>query len=178
MTMERLIIGSLQTNCYILESNTIGLVIDPGAEPEKIIRAVSGFKIKLILATHRHYDHIDALTEVKKATGAQAAIHLLDWVDDFNLKLQDGQRIEFGNEQITVLHTPGHTPGGCCFLTGNDLFSGDTLFPGGPGNTSFSSDDEKTIYKSIREKLMKLPDEIRVYPGHGSDTTIGQERGL
>lgn len=178
MTMEHLIVGSLQTNCYILESNKIGLVIDPGAEPEKIIKAVSGLKIQLILATHQHFDHINALKEIKKATHAKAAIHHLDWIDGFDMRLEHGQRIQLGSEYITVLHTPGHTPGGCCFLAGNDLFSGDTLFPGGPGNTSFSADDEQIILKSIREKLLKLPNETKVYPGHGLATTIGQERGL
>lgn len=178
MVFERLVVGSLESNCYILKSSNTGIIIDPGAEPDKIINAASGLEIQLILATHRHYDHIDALTEVKKATGAQAAICLLDWVDDFDLKLQDGQRIEFGNEQITVLHTPGHTPGGCCFFIGTDLFSGDTLFPGGHGNISFRGGDQQMILKSIKEKLMVLPDETKVYPGHGPGTTIGQERSL
>lgn len=178
MVFERLVVGGLESNCYILKSVDIAIIIDPGAEPDKIIKAASGIEIQLILATHRHYDHIDALTEVKKATGAQAAIHPLDWTHGFDLKLQDGQIIEFGDEKITVLHTPGHTPGGCCFIIGTDLFSGDTLFPGGYGNVSFRGGDEQAILKSIKEKLMVLSDQIKVYPGHGPGTTIGQERRL
>ncbi len=178
MTFEQLIVGGLETNCYILKTENMRIIIDPGAEPEKIIKSVAGCEVKLILATHRHYDHITALKEVKKSTGAQAAIHSIDWLPEFDLRLEDGQRIEFGRTQITVIHTPGHTPGGCCFLTDDILFSGDTLFPGGPGNTSFSGGSEQMILKSIREKLLILPDDTKVYPGHGPSTTIGRERNL
>ena len=178
MTIKQLIVGSLETNCYILKSNKTGIIIDPGTESKRIIEAVSDSEIQLILATHRHYDHIDALTDVKKAVNAKAAIHSLDWVDGFDVKLEDGQKIAFNRHEIAVIHTPGHTPGGCCFLIGSDLFSGDTLFPGGPGNTSFPGGDEQAIFKSIKEKLLVLPDETKVYPGHGPATTIGAERGL
>lgn len=173
---EQLVVGGLETNCYIIKEGRIGLIIDPGDEPKKIINAVAGLEINLILATHRHFDHISALIEVKKSTKAKAAIHPLDWTSDFDLKLEDGQQILVGNQQINIIHTPGHTPGGCCFLVGDILFSGDTLFPGGPGSTSFGS--EQTIYRSIKEKLLILPDTTKVYPGHGAPTTIGQERGL
>lgn len=178
MTFKQLIVGSLETNCYILKADTIGIIIDPGAEPKKIIKTVAGDKIKLILATHRHYDHITALKEVKQATDAKAAIHALDWMPEFDLRLRDGQKIELGQYQITVIHTPGHTPGGCCFLVEDILFSGDTLFPGGPGNTSFAGGSEQVILKSIRKKLLVLPDDTKVYPGHGPSTTIGKERSL
>jgi len=178
MKIEQLIVGGLETNCYILKTENIGIIIDPAAEPKKIIKTVAGDEIKLILATHRHYDHITALKEVKEATNAKAAIHPLDWMPEFDLKLKDGQKIEFAKHQITVLHTPGHTPGGCCFLVGDILFSGDTLFPGGPGNTSFPGGSEQAILKSIREKLLILPDDTKVYPGHGPATTIGKERRL
>ncbi len=178
MNFERLIVGSLETDCYILKAGKIGLIIDPGDEPEKIIKVVTGFEIKLILATHNHFDHINALKEVKKSTMSKAAIHPLDWTSEFDLKLEDGQQIEFGQERIKVIHTPGHTPGGCCFLVSDILFSGDTLFPGGPGNTLLPGGDEQAILSSIREKLLILPDKTKVYPGHGPSTTIGQERGL
>lgn len=178
MTFERLIVSALETNCYILKSGKFGIIIDPGAEAKKIIEKASGLDIILILLTHSHSDHIGALQEVKEAFKASAAVHQLDWRPGFDLKLEDNQEIEFGEARLRVLHTPGHTPGGCCFLTGKDLFSGDTLFPDGHGNISFPGGDEQAILRSIREKLLKLPDETNVYPGHGQSTTIGRERGL
>jgi len=178
MVFERIIVGGLNTNCYILKSDNSGIIIDPGAEPQRIIKAVAGVKIQLILISHRHYDHTEGLKSIKAATKAPAAIHPADWSDGFDQKLHDGQIINFGDEKIKVIHTPGHTPGGCCFLIKNILFSGDTIFPGGPGNTSFSGGDERAILKSIKEKLLVLPDETEVYPGHGPATTIGRERSL
>lgn len=178
MVIDTLIVGGLQTNCYILKTDAHGIIIDPGAEPDRIKRAVSDLKVDLILATHRHYDHVDALQDIKTVTHAPSAIHTDDWIDGFDIELNDGHTIPFGTDTIRVIHTPGHTPGGCCFLLGAKLFSGDTLFPGGPGNTAFSGGNDKAIYKSIREKLMILPDTTCVFPGHGPSTTIGAERGL
>ncbi|MCK4235067.1 MBL fold metallo-hydrolase [candidate division WOR-3 bacterium] len=178
MTFERLIVGGLGTNCYILKSGNIGIIIDPGAEAKRIIGKASGLDIILILLTHGHSDHIGALEEVKEAVGAPIAIHPFDWIEGCDIELKDNQEIKFGEDELIVIHTPGHTPGGCCFLVGEILFSGDTLFPNGYGNTSFSGGDEQAILKSIRERLLALPDETEVYPGHGKSTTIGRERGL
>ncbi|RKX71227.1 MBL fold metallo-hydrolase [candidate division WOR-3 bacterium] len=178
MIFDRVIVGGLATNCYILRSGDCGIIIDPGDEAERILKKARGLKIELILATHNHFDHITALSAVKEKTGARAAIHPNDWTDGFDERLEDGERIRFGDDELLVIHTPGHTPGGCCFLVGGDLFSGDTLFPGGPGNTSFPGGDEAAIYQSIRTKLMVLPDGVRVHPGHGPSTTIGAERHL
>jgi hydroxyacylglutathione hydrolase len=178
MELERIVVGGLENNCYILKSHETGIIIDPGDEPQKILNAVGGLDIVLILATHRHFDHITAMRKVKEALGKRAAIHKLDWVSGFDEEIQDGQMIEFGHDKLGVIHTPGHTPGSCCFLVKDLLISGDTLFPNGPGNTSFPGGDEKTILRSIREKLMVLPDETIVYPGHGPKTTIGKERSL
>jgi glyoxylase-like metal-dependent hydrolase (beta-lactamase superfamily II) len=178
MKFERMVVAGFETNCYILKSGEKGIIIDPGAEGERIIKAASDLDILLILVTHRHSDHIGALKQVKKVFKVKGAIHPLDWIKDCDIKLDDEQIIDFGEETIKVMHTPGHTPGGCCFLVGEVLFSGDTLFPNGPGNTSFSGGDTEAIYRSIREKLMVLPDETKVYPGHGLPTTIGRERGL
>ncbi len=178
MDITRIIVGGLDNNCYLVRSDGQGVIIDPGAEAEKIIKAAKDTKIELILATHRHFDHISALQAVKHATGAKAAIHARDRVVGIDAELEDGQVIEFGTETLKVIHTPGHTPGGCCFLMRDRLFSGDTLFPNGPGNTSFPGGDEQAILRSIREKLMVLPDATIVYPGHGDETTIGRERAL
>jgi glyoxylase-like metal-dependent hydrolase (beta-lactamase superfamily II) len=178
MIFECLIVGGLETNCYILKSGNSGIIIDPGAEAKRIIEKASGLDIIVILLTHGHSDHIGALQEVKEAFNARTAVHQLDWRPGFDLELEDNQKIEFEQDRLKVLHTPGHTPGGCCFLVGNILFSGDTLFPNGHGNTSFSGGDERAILKSIREKLLILPDETEVHPGHGEPTTIGRERGL
>jgi glyoxylase-like metal-dependent hydrolase (beta-lactamase superfamily II) len=178
MVFDRLVVGSFESNCYVLKSGSEGLIIDPGAEAEKVIKVASHLDIALILVTHRHSDHVGALQQVKDAFKVKAAIHPLDWREGFDHKLHDGETITFGQDTARVIHTPGHTPGGCCFLVGNDLFSGDTLFPNGPGNTSFPGGDTEAIYRSIREKLMVLPDETNVYPGHGLPTTIGRERSL
>jgi hydroxyacylglutathione hydrolase len=178
MTVDKIVVGGIEANCYILVSNGIGIIVDPGDEAEKILRRIDDIEIKIILATHRHFDHITALGKVKRALGKKAAIHRLDWVAGFDEELRDGQVITFGDEKLKVIHTPGHTPGGCCFLIGNVLISGDTLFPNGPGNTSFPGGDERAILDSIRDKLMVLRDETVVYPGHGPETTIGKERAL
>lgn len=178
MEFDRLIVGSIETNCYILRSGNEAIIIDPGAEGQLIIKAASGLAVQLIVVTHLHGDHIGALDEVKKRFAVPAAIHELDWRPLFERKLTDGETINFGTETARVIHTPGHTPGGCCLLVGNDLFSGDTLFPNGPGNTSFPGGDTDAIYRSIRGKLMVLPDETNVHPGHGLPTTIGKERTL
>jgi hydroxyacylglutathione hydrolase len=178
MDIKRIVVGGLDNNCYVLISEKKGIIIDPGDEAKRIIAAVQDFSIEMILATHRHFDHITALKSVKDATRANTAIHPLDWVDGFDLELKDGQLIKFGAEMLKVIHTPGHTPGGCCFLAGENLFSGDTLFPNGPGNTMFPGGNEQDILRSIRERLMVLPDATTVYPGHGPETTIGGERAL
>jgi hydroxyacylglutathione hydrolase len=178
MDIERIIVGALESNCYVLKSAHKGMIIDPGDEAAKIIRAIQDIQVEMILATHRHFDHITALEKVKSATGVKAAIHTLDWVTGFDLELKDGQVVEFGAEKLRVIHTPGHTPGGCCFLVRDKLFSGDTLFSNGRGNTMFPGGDEKAILESIRKKLLRLPDETVVYPGHGPETTIGNERAL
>lgn len=178
MIIEKIVVGGLETNCYILRSNNFGVIVDPGEEAEKILAKVGDLEIMIILATHRHFDHIAALGKVRQVLGKKAAIHTLDWMAGFDEALHDGQTIEFGDEVLRVIHTPGHTPGGCCFLVGNVLVSGDTLFPNGPGNTSFAGGDERAIMCSIRNKLMVLPDQTMVYPGHGPRTTIGKEREL
>lgn len=178
MKIKRIVVGGLQANCYVLQSEKDAIIVDPGGEAEKIAGAVQNLTTKMILVTHGHFDHIGALHRIKQIVKAEAAIHPQDWCPGFDIKLVDGQIIEFGAETLKVIHTPGHTPGGCCFLIGLHLLSGDTLFPNGPGNTMFPGGDEQAILRSIRDRLMPLPDDTRVYPGHGAGTTIGKERAL
>jgi hydroxyacylglutathione hydrolase len=178
MRIKKLVVGILQTNCYILAGEQKGIIIDPGEEADRILDEVGDLQIDLILLTHNHFDHIRALPAVIKATSAEVAIHTLDKIDAANRELKDGEKISFDGKEILVMHTPGHTPGSCCFCLGECLFSGDTLFAGGWGNTVFPGGDEEAIFKSIREKIMRLPDSTIVYPGHGDSTTIGEERSL
>jgi glyoxylase-like metal-dependent hydrolase (beta-lactamase superfamily II) len=179
--LKRLEVGSFENNCYILicPHTREGVIIDPAAEAEKIIRAIQGASVKYILMTHGHMDHIGALEEVQDATHAPVGIHeqealALRRKPDFFL--QDGQVLTFGEVSLKALHTPGHSPGAVCFLSGKTLFSGDTIFPNGPGNTSIPRADSQEILRSIRSKIFTLPDDTIIYPGHGLETTVGREK--
>jgi len=202
MIVKMLVVGPLASNCYIVGSSSTkqGMIIDPGAEAGTILRTVQqmGLSISLIVVTHAHIDHIDALRAVKERTNALFAIHeaekgLLSTATPVGVLaslgltafksppqpdrlLKDGDRIDVGDLHFEVLHTPGHSPGGICLLGHGVVFSGDTLFNFGIGRTDFAGGSYELLMKSIREKLMVLPDETVVYPGHGPSTTIGDER--
>ena len=172
--------GPYNNNGYIVvcpETNE-GIIIDTPAEPEKLIAEIGDTQIKLILITHGHQDHLLGFSEIKSevqtivAAGENDA-SLLPTPPDLGLK--DGAMIQFGHRSIRAISTPGHTDGSTCFLIGNHLFSGDTLFPGGPGK-SRSPEAFRQEIDSITKKLLVLPDDTPVYPGHGDDTTIGQAR--
>jgi len=172
--------GPYNNNGYIVicpETNE-GIIIDTPAEPEKLLGAIGDVQIKSILITHKHQDHLLGFDEITGAVQVPVGIGTDD-ADGLprppQIDLKDGMVIKFGNQEMTVLDTPGHTEGATCFLIGKHLFSGDTLFPGGPGKTR-SPEAFQQVVDSITKKLLVLPDDTAVYPGHGDDTTIGKAR--
>jgi hydroxyacylglutathione hydrolase len=201
MIIKMLVVGPLASNCYIVGSSATkqGMIIDPGADADTIMRTVqqTGLSISIIVITHAHMDHVGALREVQQKTNAQFAIHeaekgfvfstpmrMLTSLGVSPIKspprpdrlLKDGDLIDLGDLHFEVLYTPGHSSGGICLLGHGVVFSGDTLFKLGIGRTDFPGMSHERLMKSIREKLMVLPDETIVYPGHGPATTIGDER--
>jgi hydroxyacylglutathione hydrolase len=202
MIIERVVVSPFATNCYIVgsESSREGIIIDPGDESKVILKKVSdlGLDIKLIVLTHGHIDHIGALKDIKEATGAEMAIHTDD-AQSLRGKggliismlvsglpypkppppdrlLKDGDGLNVADLHLRVLHTPGHTPGGICLAGEGVVFSGDTLFNFGIGRTDLPGGSYRQLMESIHTKLMVLPDDTTVYPGHGPETTIGAER--
>ncbi len=199
MLFHQLSLGHLGTNCYVLadESNKAAAIIDAPTDAETILSFLTeqGYTLSDIVLTHGHYDHILALRDLKEATGAKVSIHengvpfLTDGM--YNLchhvghawtpitpdrLLHDGDILTLGGEEFQVLHTPGHTADSICLAGNGILFSGDTLFFGSVGRADFPTGNLQQEIASIQEKLMCLPDETPVYPGHGPSTTIGTER--
>jgi glyoxylase-like metal-dependent hydrolase (beta-lactamase superfamily II) len=179
--LKKVEVGTMGNNCYVLidPDNQEALVIDAAWEPDRIIDEVKGLKVQRILTTHGHNDHHAALDPVRQQLGVPGGIgtadaDLLKTPPDFTVK--DGETFRFGKYEVQAIHTPGHTPGSTCFLIGNHLFTGDTLFPGGPGNTRKDPTRFAEIIQSIRSRLFTLPEDTVVYPGHGADTTIGTEK--
>ena len=195
-------IGPFGTNCYIVgsEGTGQGIIIDPAADSDFIMKQVKklNLDIKIIVATHSHPDHLMALGDVKKATGASFAMHgdepsgrraagasrmisimvgsPVEPPPDPDISLKDGDIIELGDLKFTVLHTPGHSPGGICLYGNGVVFVGDTLFNLSVGRSDFPGCSHEVLIDSIQRKLMVLPDDTTVYPGHGPKTTIGDER--
>lgn len=192
-------VGSLSANCWIVgsEGSQEGMVIDPGGNAEKINQAVSssGLEIKVIVLTHGHSDHIAALYEVQESTGAETAIHIADadfleghgrFSSQFGISyktppspdrlLREGDIINIGGRRFSVLHTPGHTPGSICLLSDDCVFTGDTIFRRGIGTTLMPGSSRPQLINSILSRLMVLPDNTTIYPGHGRETTVGAER--
>ncbi len=199
MVLRKLELEPYGSNCYILGSDSTGegLVIDPGGAAEHIISHIEqlGLQVKLIVLTHGHMDHTGALAQVKAATGAAVAIHPEDadylrgdhpMMQAFggsgeppaepDRLLSEGDVIDVGEVQLRVVHTPGHTAGGICLITDGFAFTGDTLFQFSIGRTDFPGGSHEQLIENIHSKLLVLPDETRVCPGHGPDTTIDIER--
>lgn len=185
--------GAYMTNCYILvdENTNESVVIDPGDAPEALLKAFKATKTKLsfILLTHGHADHTAAVSEFKKEFGVDVYISEEDYklIDNGEYMfgasnenatkcVSDGDELQFGGIKIKCIKTPGHTPGGMCYLIDNRLFSGDTLFNSSIGRTDFPGGNFQNLIDAIKNKLMKLDENIVVYPGHGEKTTIGYEK--
>jgi glyoxylase-like metal-dependent hydrolase (beta-lactamase superfamily II) len=176
----------VDNNIWLVGDDREVFVIDAAHDHRPIVEAVGGRRVVAVLATHGHNDHINVAAALADSVGAPVHIH----PDDLMLwqvvnpdrppdaLLADGERLSAGGVELEVLHTPGHSPGGCCFYDEGDgvLFSGDTLFNGGPGATGRSYSDRGTIVRSITTRLFALPDDTVVHTGHGDSTTIGAER--
>jgi hydroxyacylglutathione hydrolase len=201
MIIKMLAVGAFAANCYVVGSSSSkeGMIIDPGGDADTIMGTVqkAELSIAIIVITHAHMDHVGALREVQQKTNAQFAIHEAEKGFVFSTPvrmltslgvspvkspprpdrlLKDGDMIDLGDLHFEVLYTPGHSSGGICLSGHGVVFSGDTLFKLGIGRTDFPGMSHERLMKSIREKLMVLPDETIVYPGHGPATTIGDER--
>jgi len=199
MVLIRLIVGPLQVNCFILadEKTKEAVVIDPGDDAQTILKIIKekDLKIKYVVNTHAHFDHVGANKAIKEATGAELLLHEADapllaaaanqsrsfGMDPVSSPAADryvkqGDVLSAGEVSLKVLHTPGHTPGGISLLENGLVFTGDALFAGSIGRTDFPGGDLLTLIRSIRTQLMVLPDDTKVFSGHGPATTIGEER--
>lgn len=180
LEIRRILLPPYDNNCYVIvdAATQQSIIVDAPSNPDKIIDLAKGTELKLVVITHKHRDHWGALEALWERTGAEIAAHPLDAPDlpvKAQRQIQEGDPIEFGETNLTVLHTPGHTEGSICLLGGRHLISGDTLFPNGPGRTR-SSKDLDQIIESITAKLFPLPDDTVVYPGHGEGTVLGVEK--
>lgn len=195
MIIKRIPAGVYAANCYVImdEATKEAVILDPGGDEDDIMSSIEriGAKIKYILLTHGHADHTGGVIKLKEEYKCKVGINKKDQEliingaymfgafengSDVDLLLKDGDTICFGDKKIIVLETPGHTPGGLSFLVEDKVFTGDTLFAGSIGRTDLSGGDFATIINSIKTKLMVLKEETTVYPGHGSESSIGREK--
>ena len=199
MIIKDLVVGPLMANCFIFGCNKTreAVVIDPGGDADRILLSLadSELKVKYIINTHGHFDHVCGNGKMKDATGADILIHPLDApmlgmlssnaaVFGISVEnsppcdqtIEEGETISFGEISLKVIHTPGHTPGGISLYTDGIVFVGDTLFAGSIGRTDFPGGDFDTLISSIKTKLFNLEDDMRVFSGHGPETSIGREK--
>ncbi len=198
MILEKLIVGPLEENTYVIgdEATRQAIVVDPGDEPDRIIDIIrdKNLQVHSVICTHTHFDHVGAVGDIRKATGAKILIHKDDlkvyetakdqaafWgydIDDIPEPdgfIDEGDVIEAGNLKFKVMHTPGHSPGGICLYGEGILLSGDTIFKGSVGRTDFPGGSMEELKKSFR-RLLNLPQDTKIYSGHGPETTVGMEK--
>lgn len=201
MKIYTMALGELQTNCYIIvnEQTKQAVLVDPGAEAKRITDFLNSNELKLeaILLTHGHADHIGALDKVRAQTGAPVYIHEADAPMLSNAAanlssfigadrtykpaehfVQDGDFLNLAGMQIYVMHTPGHTKGGCCYALDKDVIVGDTIFCESIGRTDLPGGSYKQLLTGIKEKILTLPDDTKLYPGHGPATDVAWERKM
>lgn len=201
MIIKKLEVGPIMANCFILgcESTKEAVVVDPGDDADRILMELSksDLKVKYLINTHGHFDHVGANKRMKEVTGGEIAIHPDDEImlgelsqsasmfglsaensPPADILLNDGDEIAFGEISLKVIHTPGHSKGGICLYTKGHLFAGDTLFKNSIGRSDLPGGDYDTLISSIKEKLLGLDDETIVYTGHGPETSIGDEKRL
>lgn len=198
MIIHPLVLGPMEANCYILECEKthLAIAIDPGGDADQVFDFLEkrGLKLEIIINTHGHIDHIEANSEVKEKTSAKLFIHSADADMIVNPQknlsffigkpikspkpdsiLNDGDLIDVGEVSLKVIHTPGHSPGSICLLADNAIFTGDLLFAGSIGRYDFPGSSYELIMNSLK-KIIQLNDNLIVYPGHGPETTIGEEK--
>jgi len=199
MIIKCIVVGPLENNCFIAadENTRDALIIDPGDEPDRILDLLTenNLQLKYIVCTHAHFDHVGAIPELKSETRAKIVIHFdeldiythtkeqaallwgfdLDPLPEPDMFVSDEDILEVGNLRFKILHTPGHSPGGICLYGEGIVFTGDTLFAGSVGRTDLYGGNIEKLKGSFK-RLMALEDKTRVFPGHGPQTTIGEER--
>ena len=195
MNIKTFISGPIDANNYLLTDNNKAVLIDCSEVKPELLNALDGLKLKYILLTHGHFDHVLGVNGMREKTGAKVLVNKADVermeesvnimetfgvsgiatpkADDF---IKDGDILKFGNTEIKVIGTPGHTEGGVCYLIGDKLFSGDTLFKNSVGRTDLPGGDFAKLSKSIKNNLFNLEENTTVYPGHGPTTSIGYEK--
>lgn len=214
--LQRIVVGALETNCWIVSDRGQALLVDPGAEPERILRGVAGLEVVGLVLTHAHWDHVMALQTLKGRLGAPVFAHPAEravwehelrhaeqtghwdagtatddllptgqlafddrqdlWDGAIDRELVDGDVLRVGRLDVTVLHTPGHTPGSVTLKLPGQLLTGDTLFPGGPGLTGWPLSDFPTIMRSVEHLLTTADRSTMIRPGHGRSTVVSVER--